>query len=276
MKPWFCLSFLLLSCSPGHQVDRQASYETNPLETSKVYFNTVTQITVEVAYEPGAEPYVGILPPVGSGNFGGFELWNVLEENLNALFQGRALTPQITVPKQMDAFQSIPAQKRTSWTTTQIMALAEKWRGGTSSGAHTYFWVVFLNGHYNDGSKDVPSVVGLSLDGTTVLAIFKDVVKGTGAGQEPVLAYAVPRFVEQSTLVHEMGHGLGLVNDGLPLKTSHQDTANGHHCSNPDCVMYWLNEGTSDLIAFARKVFAGTASSLVLYDNQCLKDAHDF
>jgi hypothetical protein len=81
-------------------------------------------------------------------------------------------------------------------------------------------------------------------------------------------------FIEQATLVHEFGHAMGLVNNGVPLTSSHQDTQKGHHCINTNCVMYWQNEGVSDLKEFVQSYM--TTGSLVMFGPECLKDASSY
>jgi hypothetical protein len=42
-----------------------------------------------------------------------------------------------------------------------------------------------------------------------------------------------------TVLQHEKGHLLGLVNQGSPMQASHLDAANGAHCDNNNCLMYY-------------------------------------
>jgi len=52
---------------------------------------------------------------------------------------------------------------------------------------------------------------------------------------------------------HEFGHLLGLVNQGSPMKTDHQDVNNGAHCRNSSCLMYadvettWSGSNTNNI-----------------------------
>jgi hypothetical protein len=41
---------------------------------------------------------------------------------------------------------------------------------------------------------------------------------------------------------HELGHLIGLVNEGSPMQVDHKDAANGAHCSNTACLMYYAIE----------------------------------
>jgi hypothetical protein len=43
-------------------------------------------------------------------------------------------------------------------------------------------------------------------------------------------------------LEHEFGHLFGLVAQGTPMVTPHNDAANGAHCNNNNCLMYYAIE----------------------------------
>lgn len=255
------LVFFLSACSKEPE---KTTVRLNPFETTKNFFTSVSAVTVQVAYETGAEPYDD------NTAFNGLSIWWLLEENLNALYQGRSNAPVITVPKKLAEFTELAPSGKTSWTVDDILRLAQTHRVASSTATQAYFWVVFLNGTFHDGTNPQPGTIGLSINGTTVLAVFKDVVRGTAAGNGTV----VPRYVEQSTLIHEMGHALGLVNNGLPPLTAHEDPAHRAHCNNPNCVMYWSNAGASDLVAFVRRIAA--SQSVIMFDAQCLKDSREY
>ena len=55
-----------------------------------------------------------------------------------------------------------------------------------------------------------------------------------------------------TVLEHEFGHLLGLVNQGSPMQTDHLDAANGAHCNNFLCLMYYsietMNTGSSNYL----------------------------
>lgn len=214
------------------------------------------ELRVKVYYEVGAEPYISDSPL--------FEYWSILEMNLKALFTGRKIEPQVIVPKGLAEMTSMPASGDTSWTVTEVQNLA---KAQANSSSPTTFQIFFLNGR----AAEHDGIIGFHINGTNIIAIFKDVIKATGEG-EPL--QAVPKYVEQSTLVHEMGHALGLVNNGVPMVNKHQDSAHGAHCSEPKCVMYWSNEGATGLTEFAKNAFLN--QTMIMFDDKCLKDARSF
>ena len=74
-------------------------------------------------------------------------------------------------------------------------------------------------------------ILGINLDGTPTIAIFKPVIESASNSRTE------KALIEQSTIVHEIGHAIGLVNKGVRATTAHHDTANGAHCTNEGCVM---------------------------------------
>ena len=65
--------------------------------------------------------------------------------------------------------------------------------------------------------------------------MFKDTIEATLSGP-PMVRDAV----EPAVLVHELGHELGLVNNGIPMVNgNHEDPDHPAHDSNTNCLMYW-------------------------------------
>jgi hypothetical protein len=124
--------------------------------------------------------------------------------------------------------------------------------------------MVFVSGHFADGNGVNPNVLGVSFGDT--IAMFKDVIKGTASITSP----NAERYVEHSTLIHELSHSIGLVDNGVPMAAPHKDATHGAHCNNDQCVMYWLNEGASEATTFAiNRLVTG---STILFDDACLAD----
>lgn len=247
-----CYLLLLTLFSCGKQAPQKSS--TTKQNVSGHF--QAQEIRVKVYYEVGAEPYISDTPI--------FEYWTILEQNLKALFVGRKIEPAVIVPKALSDMTSIPASGDLSWTVDDVLKLSKQM--GASSHPSS-FEIYFLNGHAAENS----GIIGFHINGSKIIAVFKDVIRSTGTN-EPM--GPVPKYVEQSTLVHEMGHALGLVNNGVPMQTEHQDKEHGAHCNVTDCVMFWANEGTNSLIQFAQG--AALKGTVILFDDKCLKDARSF
>jgi predicted Zn-dependent protease len=215
---------------------------------------------VEVAYEPGAEPYTQL--PNGDN------IWLFTKTNIEALFSGRDLSVDVTVPPNLAAMNDIPDQGRDNYTAQNIVNIANQHRKGQNSANLGNLWVVFLDGYFNDGDSLRTNVIGVNILGTSITAIFKPVVASAG-----VLS-AQRLYIEQSSVVHELGHALGLVNAGVPLTNPHHDSDHGAHCTNNDCVMYWLNEGANSLANFVG--IGGMSQFTVIFGPECLQDTRAF
>lgn len=247
----FILIILLFTSACGKEPAKKSS-ETKQ-QVSGIYASS--QLRVKVYYEEGAEPYTDKVLSL--------ELWNLLKSNLNSLLEGRNIT--VEVPSTLSEMIKMTSQDKSSWSVQEVMNLAKSYPLPSQNNI-SEFQIFFLNG-LADGN---PGVIGYHISNTKIMAIFKDVIRASGSGNQSF----VPKYVEQATLIHEMGHALGLVNNGIPMIHHHQDEAHGAHCSNPDCVMYYSNEGTSSMINFAKSSYA--KGTVVMFDNQCLEDSRKF
>ena len=223
---------------------------------SSVFSRSVTAVTVEVDYATNAAPYVG---PVGRQA----DAWQVTADNLTRVFQSSPKT--ITLPHSLDQMQELTDVGPGNFTSDALLDIAAKHRDQLGTATTATYYVVFVDGYYDDGTGPQTDVLGISLGDTGVVGMFKPVITSTETN-----TLAIAKFVEQASVVHELGHAIGLVNNGLSMQAAHQDTAHGHHCTNEKCTMYWANEGTTSAIAFARSV--SQTGSTVLYDDSCLAD----
>jgi hypothetical protein len=262
----FSVLIALAGCSPSGSSGNSGNADNtgtgqDPMALDLVtLYSTVTSITVHVAYEPDAKPFTGAFSDGG-------QYWSVLENNLNTLFLGRIIEPDISVPKDLTGMDQIPDHSRTSWTTAQVYDLAQSTWDTPQTSTSAEFYVLFLNGYFNDQGVVNKQVTGISINTTPVIAIFKDAIRELGYSS------FVEKVIEQTTLVHEFGHAAGLVNIGLPMVADHEDTEHLYHCTNEDCVMYWENDGTK-LNFFIQRIV--NSPSDVIFGPECLDDASSF
>ena len=221
-----------------------------------VFHPSVTEVLVEIDYETGAEPYTG--PVIGFG-----DTFAISKTNINRLFAGRKM---VTLPETTATMENIGAVPDQELTVQDIIALAAAHRSQADTATRKTYYILFVGGYFTDANGPNPNILGVSLGGTGVIAMFKDVIRASGG----VGLGNVSRYVEQSTLVHEIAHSIGLVDNGVVMITDHKDDAHGAHCTNDKCVMYWLNEGASDAAAYVQQNVL--ASNTVLFDAGCLQD----
>ncbi len=237
-----------ISCGKQFRLFKRSSQEKQTLKIEGT-------LKVQVYYEPGAEPYTDValtgLPIL--------KVWNVLDKNLKAMFP----TKNVIVPMDLIQMSPISAKNKSTWTNQEIYDLGSS-VGSVSAGDTTVLNVFFLKGKADQGSN----IIGLHISNTQTMAIFKEVIEGTSSG---LPGDPVPKYVEQGTLVHEIGHAVGLVNNGISMVTSHEDTAHIRHCNNPKCVMYWQNEGNASALASFLQTRINNPD-LVMLDEACLKD----
>jgi predicted Zn-dependent protease len=231
------------------------AHQPTPLE---LYGSAIKRIVIEVDYATGAEPYTGNIVVFG-------DTWGLFKTNAERLFQGSG--KELTIPSELAQMEELTDITGAEFTGEAVLAIAAAHRNTPSEGDTATFYFVWLPGYYHDGMMVRKDVLGVSFGGTGVIGMFKPVIESSG-GVGP--GTNVEKYVEQATLVHEFGHAIGLVNNGLALTTPHQDEPHGAHCSNQDCVMYYAIEGTSGAIEFVNKAVTGQSS--VLFAGDCLAD----
>lgn len=228
--------------------------------TPEELFGTmVDTVALEIDYEAGAEPYTGSV--VGFG-----PIWDVTERHLEALFDGA--NKSFTIPRELSAMQDIGPVAGEEHDGDAIFALVEQHRDRPPfEGTTASFYVLWLDGRLVSGGEVQNGVLGVAWVSAGVIAMFKPVIES--AGIDPT--GATQRYVEQVTLVHELGHLAGLVNNGLELTSDHQDDEHGAHCDNQDCIMYWTVESTTGAVDYVQKSL--TNPDVILWGSECLGDA---
>ena len=260
---FFLVLFLVAGCGNKHSDIEIVLVDKQSEETLKLLYKSMSLMEIEVVYEPGAEPYAGT-------RSNGKPYWDLFESNIKEVFKSREGEYSLVVPKTLAQMTAIPAQNKSSWSVEDLQALESSYRKSVTSGSQASVFVVFLKGYYSQEGVTNQGIIGVSIAGTTIIAIFKDVVENASQGSSP----AVAKFMEQSTLVHEFGHVVGLVDNGLNMSTPHKDLEHGNHCDNPNCVMYWKNEGKSDLLLFVQQMMI--SGNNIMYDQNCLEDTKNY
>lgn len=252
-RTWGALAFaLLLSCS-----SHQPIHERRP-SAADLFGSTsaVTRVVIEVDYVPSAEPVSSRL-----ANYSG-RPWSLVEANLVSLFAGS--NKLLETPASRDEMKPLNDVHGRTFTTDQVLAIADAHRSIPNSPDIASFFVVWLPGFYDDGTGPATDVLGVAFGESGVVAMFEEAIASTSPASSTV------RYVEQATLVHELGHAVGLVNEGIEPASPHHDAAHGAHCTNPSCAMYWANEGAEAAVSFANH--AAATGNQILFGPECLAD----
>ena len=86
-------------------------------------------------------------------------------------------------------------------------------------------------------------------------------------GADPAKACA---YIEASTVLHELGHLMGLTDNGIAMVEPHKDEGNGDHCDQSDCIMYAYNNTTALFDRTIADVQAGR--DVALFGPKCTAD----
>lgn len=130
----------------------------------------------------------------------------------------------------------IPDQQKGSYSLAEIRAIESSYRNTRSSASEINAFLFYANGDYSSNTTS-SQTLGIAYGSSSMVVFGKTIRAKTGGLTQPD-----PAVIEESVMKHEMGHLLGLVNLGAPLQSNHQDEANGKHCDNEDCLMYWATE----------------------------------
>lgn len=101
--------------------------------------------------------------------------------------------------------------------------------------------VMFLDGSYE--SESGGTVLGIAW-GNRYIAMFTQVINES-CRSVPLLGLdeTACQTAEAGVWSHEVGHVIGLVNNGLEMQRDHEDADHPHHDAQQGCLMYWAYDG---------------------------------
>jgi len=191
------------------------------------------RVVVEVQYVDGAAPTAEAL------------------ESLRMFLEGRLNKPAGIVIQSPD---QIAITQQARYSAGDVRGIEEQHRTVFTEGTTLAVYVLFLDGEYEDD----PNVLGIAYNNTSTAIFGEKVRQHTGVGQPPRAR------VEATVASHELGHLMGLVDNGSDMVAEHQDEEHGRHCDDESCLMYYAVD-TTDILAF----LIDDAPSL---DQDCIDD----
>ncbi len=78
-------------------------------------------------------------------------------------------------------------------------------------------------------------------------------------------------LAETAIWTHEVGHVIGLVDNGVDMVTDHEDAEHRKHDEDQDCIMYWSYDGADAIDLLNERVLAGLTGAPA-FDDACLAD----
>ncbi len=230
---------LLLSAGLGCKKESKSNVDANRgiVPNNFLSNSNYDQLIVEIQYVAGFQPTATAV------------------DNLKAFLQQRLnKSAGITILQ-----NQISSPGKSAYSLDDIKGIENTSRTQKTSGKLLTAYFLFLDADYNANSGG-SKVLGIAY-GATSMVIFEKTIKEFSGN----LGQPSNTTLESTVLHHEFGHILGLVNNGTVLQSAHQDSNNGKHCNNQNCLMYYTAE-TSDIVA---NLLGGIIPSL---DPACIDD----
>lgn len=215
--------------APDYLHNRAVGASANELLSSGKYM----AVKIEVMYMPGYAPDAAAL----------VHLQNTLSSILNKP-SGITITTR-----------QIGASGKTALSVDEVWSIERNNRSAFTTSAEITVSVLYTDGTYTDNN-----VLGVAYKNTSVALFGKTIHDNSGA-----IGQASRTKLEATVLEHEIGHLLGLVDLGSAMQTAHKDAANGNHCNNSNCLMYYASE-TRDILGFL------VTGSIPVFDANCRAD----
>ncbi len=144
------------------------------------------------------------------------------------------------------------------WTPEELFELSSVYFDDDEPAGTVSIHVVFVDGRYLSPAGG--TVLGVAW-GERYIAMFAQTIEQS-CSQLPLLEELerdVCLAAEFGVWSHEVGHVLGLVNNGLEMQDNHEDEEHPHHESREGCLMYWAYDGPSFVDTTIARLGAGQA-----------------
>lgn len=230
------VSLSISSCKKDKEKTEQAA-ETKITPGDYLSSSDYKSMFIELAYDRGYPPSQQTI------------------DNVKAFLNARLNKPGGIVV----GLHEIDGSGKPALTLINIADIETKYRSRYSGQGELDVFIYLANADYAQNQGD-SKVLGMQYQATSLVLFGKTLRDFSGGLTQP--AYAT---LETTVTEHELGHAMGLVNNGTPLTAAHQDEPNGKHCSNKDCLMYYEAE-TTDIVSNL------LSNNIPQLDQNCLND----
>jgi hypothetical protein len=158
-----------------------------------------------------------------------------------------------------------PAGSDHAWTFDELDAFSRQHARDDAEGPVSIH-VLFVDGTYAS-SEDGGTVLGLAW-GQRYIALFQDAIRsGCSGGVLGALSTDACQIAERNVWAHELGHVLGLVDNGLALQMDHRDVEHGRHDVSDGCLMYWAYDRPAVFDALLSRLDSGQSVDVDFCEN---------
>jgi len=174
---------------------------------------TYTSLEIEISHMPGLRLSDSVFN----------HIWNYLNAIANKpggiLFTQASFSKAVTSPMNLNQVVSLEKEVRTGFTQGRVLRIH----------------IMLVDGEYQ-----TPDILGISYWNTSMCVFGKAIDRFSGR----------PGLLSRNQLLitlieHELGHLLGLVDQGTPMLTPHKSN-NGAHCNISSCLMYFIISTTGN------------------------------
>lgn len=142
---------------------------------------------------------------------------------------------------------------------SEVTKIEEDTRSEFNNGDELAVYILFVDGK-SATEEDEKYILGTAYKNTSIV-IFEETVKHLSETS----GIARTR-IETTAIKHEFGHLFGLVDNGSPAQSAHEDSENKSHCNNENCLMVATLEFSSGTLKMLEK------TSAIDFDDTCRLD----
>ncbi|MCC5938362.1 MAG: hypothetical protein JJU34_13875 [Lunatimonas sp.] len=154
--------------------------------------------------------------------------------------------------------REIPAGGQQSYTVQELRDLEKEQRQRYNERNILTVFLLVVDGYFSQDDEE-SFALGAAYQSTSMVLFGRRIAENSGILRRPGRA-----MLETTVVLHEIGHLMGLVNNGTDMVEDHEDEENESHCDNASCLMYWAVE--------TNRVFGMMETSIPQLDQKCRDD----
>ncbi len=133
----------------------------------------------------------------------------------------------------------LPDTGKEVFTLADLKDIEYRYREQFTQNDRLTLFIFIADGIYSED----PNLLGIAYQNTSVALFGSNIHAHSGGPDQPSR-----QLLEATVLDHEIGHLLGLVNNGTAALSPHQHLGFGRHCKVETCLMHWTWENTEFIV----------------------------